>query len=359
MTTLDSRVSLLQQEALLSEVEPCERSDDSNERLVNWLRQMLLIREFEEAAQPLSRDGKIPAGAHPAVGQEAVAVGIAAALAADDIAAGSHRAHHHVIAKGLPVNEVMAELFGRSTGSARGRGGTMHVADFDRGFYGSNGIGGAGVGLALGAALASRLRHSGQVAVGFFGDGGANTGRVWEFVNLAAVWQLPLIIVCENNLYAVDTPITTTLAASSISERAEGFGLPVLTVDGQDVCAMHRATIQARARAAAGDGPTFIEAETYRYYGHSTGNNPEPYRTSDEILRWRSRRDPILRVWRRLADTDPESARQQVADAEREARRMVGDAIAYAETSPWPPLESAIHDVTDSKLFTIRSHALR
>ena len=241
--------------------------------LEEWLETMLVIREFEESLEPLTMSGnQIPGSVHQASGQEAVAVGVMRALASGDIVASPHRPHHHALAKGMTPRVAMAELWGRATGCAGGRGGTMHLNDFSLGYFGSNGIVGAGLGIAMGAALAAKLRETGQVCVGFFGEGGANTGRTWEFVNFAAVQRLPLIAVCENNQYAVETYIGRSAAlADSIARRAEGFGLPSLQVDGQDVCAVYRATRAAHERARRGDGPTFIEAVTYRYHGHNTG----------------------------------------------------------------------------------------
>jgi pyruvate dehydrogenase E1 component alpha subunit len=241
------------------------------DQLGEWLETMLMIREFEESLEALAASGKIPGSVHQASGQEAVAVGVMRALAPSDIVASPHRPHHHALAKGMTANVVMAELWGRVTGCAGGRGGTMHLNDFDLGYFGSNGIVGASLGIAMGAALAAKLRGLEQVCVGFFGDGGANTGRTWEAVNFAASQRLPLIAICENNQYAVETYIGRALTGPSIAERAAGFGLPAVQINGQDVCAVYRATTEARERAASGGGPTFIEAQTYRYRGHNTG----------------------------------------------------------------------------------------
>ena len=225
------------------------------EQAVAWLRTMLLIRRFEERAEQLTMRGKVPGGVHPAVGQEATAVGFAAALAPGDTVSAPHRGHHHALAKGVSPDGLMAELYGKATGVSRGRGGSMHLAGFDVGFIGSNGIVGASVGLALGDAFAAHYRHEQRVAVAFFGDGGINTGRTWESLNLAGAWRLPLIAVCENNLYAVETPTANVTGGGSMSRRAEGFGLTALAVDGQDVFAVHQAAVEARARALAGTGP--------------------------------------------------------------------------------------------------------
>ncbi|HVU93058.1 MAG TPA: thiamine pyrophosphate-dependent dehydrogenase E1 component subunit alpha, partial [Jatrophihabitans sp.] len=235
------------------------------EQLVEWLGRMVLIRTFEETADGLALRGKVPGGMHPAIGQEAVAVGAIRALEDADIVTGTHRSHHHALAKGMAPGPVLAELFGKATGSNGGRGGSMHLADFDLGLWGSNGIVGGGLGIALGAALGAAQRGTGQVVLGFFGDGGANTGRVWEFVNLAAVWQLPLIVACENNLYAVETPSRAVTGGGDVAARAAGFGLPAFAVDGQDVVAVHAAVRSAAERARGGDGPSFLELQTYRY----------------------------------------------------------------------------------------------
>jgi TPP-dependent pyruvate/acetoin dehydrogenase alpha subunit len=330
------------------QVLPIDISGIDPDRLISWLGEMLLIREFESTLDALSMSGKIPGGLHLSIGQEAVAVGIAAGIHSGDLLACSHRSHHHALAKGLAPRGLMAELFGKATGCRGGRGGSMHLADPSVGFLGGNGIVGAGLGIAMGASLASKLRGLDQVAVGLFGDGGANTGRTWEFVNIASVWKLPLLIVCENNMYAVETPSERLTAGGSISRRAEGFGLPVVTVDGQDVVAVYRAASAARDRAARGDGPTFIEARTYRYEGHSTGQVIN-YRTMEEVEEWRGTRDPIQRLRIELHATgrlDDEVFDKMVL----EARATVQDAIAFADASPLPDPIEATRDVTGLEL---------
>lgn len=308
------------------------------EMLRDWLEQMLVIRQFEAESVRLSLAGQIPGGIHSSAGQEGVAVGAAQALGPDDVVSGTHRSHHHALAKGLTPREVMAELFGKADGCAGGRGGSMHLVDAGRHFLGSNGIVGAGLGLAMGAALAMKLRSQPAVAVGYFGDGGANTGRVWEFINLAALWQLPLIAVCENNLYAVETHISHAMAGESVAARAGGFGLPAEIVDGQDVLAVHAAVGQARSRALAGQGPTFIEAQTYRYEGHNVGD-VQNYREKSEVAAWLESRDPIDRLRQRLAGQG-ELDDGGFAAATSRAAAIVADAIAFAEASPWPDTAS-------------------
>jgi TPP-dependent pyruvate/acetoin dehydrogenase alpha subunit len=302
--------------------------------LRDWLEQMLVIRQFEAESVRLSFSNQIPGGIHSSAGQEGVAVGVAQALGPDDVVSGTHRSHHHALAKGLTPREIMAELFGKADGCAGGRGGSMHLVDAGRHFLGSNGIVGAGLGLAMGSALAMKMRSLPTVAVGYFGDGGANTGRVWEFINMAALWQLPLIAVCENNLYAVETHISQAMAGESVAARASGFGLPTETVDGQDVLAVYDAARRARSRALAGQGPTFIEALTYRYEGHNVGD-VQNYREKSEVADWLSSRDPIDRLRQRLTGQG-ELDDSGYAAATARAADIVADAIAFADSSPWP-----------------------
>jgi pyruvate dehydrogenase E1 component alpha subunit len=301
----------------------------TTEQATGWLESMLLIRRFEERAEQLTMRGKVPGGVHPAVGQEATAVGFAAALTTADTVSAPHRGHHHALAKGISPNGLMAELYGKATGVSRGRGGSMHLAGFDVGFIGSNGIVGASAGIALGDAFAAHYRHEQRVAVGFFGDGGINTGRTWEALNLAAAWRLPLVAVCENNLYAVETPTAAVTGGGSMTRRAEGFGLYSVSVDGQDVFAVYEVAVAARARALAGEGPTFVEARTYRYSGHGSGEGVGVYRTSEEVAGWREARDPITRWAGRLSELG------MLPDGELE-RLDAQAAVQFAEGSPWP-----------------------
>jgi acetoin:2,6-dichlorophenolindophenol oxidoreductase subunit alpha len=285
--------------------------------------------------------GKIPGGVHPAIGQEATAVGVAAALTPADTVSASHRGHHHALAKGVSPQGLMAELYGKATGVSGGRGGSMHLAGFDVGFIGSNGIVGAPVGIALGDAFAAHYRGEKRVALAFFGDGGINTGRTWEALNLASAWQLPLVAICENNLYAVETPTALVTGGGSMTRRAEGFGLKSLSVDGQDVFEVYEAAVVARGRAIAGEGPTFIEALTYRFSGHGSGEGIGAYRTAEEVAGWRQARDPITRCAGRLSELGV-LAEGELADLDSRAQEVVDAAVRFAEESPWPePLGSS------------------
>jgi TPP-dependent pyruvate/acetoin dehydrogenase alpha subunit len=327
---------------------PIDVAGRSSDELHEWLATMLLIRELDTRSDPLALEGKVASGIHTAVGQEAVAVGAIRALRPSDLVVGAHRTHHHAIAKGLTARSIMAEFFGKATGCCGGRGGEIHLADVSIGYLGGNAMVGTGVGIGMGAALAAKMRRLDQVVIAFFGDGGANTGRTWEHINMAAIWKLPLIIVCENNQYAVTTRVTDVTAGGSITRRAESFGVRTEEVDGQDVAAMYRATSQAVEAARAGTGPSFIEAVTYRYFGHSTGQD-NAYRTTEEIDGWRRTKDPIAR----LKEAMEREAMLTEADFEGlrvAARASIDDAIAFAEASPWPDRAAAIADVTGLEL---------
>jgi len=337
-------------DALSQDLVPIDIDGLAQSDLHEWLKTMMLIREFEVVSTRQSLAGKVPGGMHSSAGQEAVAVGPIRALGPDDILTSSHRSHHHALAKGLTPRSVMAELYGKATGCLGGRGGHMHLADFSLNLYGSNGIVGGGLGLAMGIALGAHLRKSGQVALGFFGDGGANTGRVWEFVNMAALWKLPLVIICENNLYAVETHTSRATAGGSIAHRASGFGLPAMEVDGQDVAAMFRVTSAARERALSGDGPTFIEARTYRYEGHNAGEVPT-YRTAEEVEYWRSHKDPIERLRTALQARESLSA-ESYQSMQNEVAETVADSVEFAERSPWPDPQTAAHNVLGLQVTT-------
>jgi pyruvate dehydrogenase E1 component alpha subunit len=312
------------------------------------LRMMMMIRNFEETADKLTLRGKVAGGMHNSSGQEAVAVGVMSALAPDDVIATTHRSHHHTLAKGFSAREVMAELMTKATGVSKGRGASMHLGDVARGHFGGNGIVGAGVGIGMGAALGIKMAGDKKVSVGFVGDGGMNTGRTWEAINMAAIWKLPFIVVVDNNQYAVETFIDRVTAGGDLAKRASGFGLPASTVDGQNVLEVKDAVVEARERALAGDGPTFINALTYRYYGHNVGEKGQ-YRTLEEIEDWRNHRDPIDQFAARLISEgmlDEPTYEAMMASVEEEIR----DAVEFAEQSPHPDPSEVMLNVDSGKL---------
>lgn len=297
-----------------------------DERLYRTIR---LIRRFEERAIELVHSGEIIGGIHPYIGQEAIAAGVCAALAETDIITSTHRGHGHVLAKGADPVLMLAELAGRATGLNQGRGGSMHAADFGLGIYGANGIVGAGGAIAVGAAWAHRLRGDDRVSVSFFGDGAVNQGVLLEAFNLAALWRVPTIFVCENNGYATTLTVSDAIAGT-VTERATAFGMPAVTVDGMDAHAVHEATAAGVALARAGGGPSFVECVTYRFDAHHTWEHKARvrYRDEAEMAEGRSR-DPLLIQGDRL----PGALREQI-DAEIEA--LLDSAVEFARSSPAP-----------------------
>jgi pyruvate dehydrogenase E1 component alpha subunit len=306
-------------------------------------RTMRLIRAFEEKVDVLRTSGRLQGSAHLYVGQEAVAAGVCARLNADDYVASTHRGHGHAIAKGVDVARMMAELYGRATGTNKGKGGSMHIADTSVGMLGATGIVGAGTPIALGAALSAKTRKTQQVAVAFFGDGAMGQGPVYECLNMAAIWKLPMLFVCENNGYAESTSAEYALSTRDLARRAEAFEMPACVVDGQDVFAVYEAAGEAVARARRGDGPTFLECKTYRYYGHFLGDDPLRYRTQEEEAYYRAR-DCIDRFEAVMAEFQhvPEPELEQIRN---DVHAAVEQAVGFAESSPLPEVTELTRDV--------------
>jgi pyruvate dehydrogenase E1 component alpha subunit len=302
---------------------------------------MHVIRKFEETIRDLFQQGKIRGSFHPCVGQEATAVGGCWALRQDDYMTCTYRGHGQAIAKGLSVRAAMAEMLGKATGCSKGKGGSMHFTDPSVGLLGANAIVAAGVPHAAGAALAAQLQKKDTVALAFFGEGAVNQGVFLETLNLAVIWKLPLILVCENNLYSEMTPSHETTSVVETHKRASGFGLGSIRIDGNDVEAVYNAVVQAAARARAGGGPTYIEAMTYRLWGHMMGD-PEVYRTKEEVGKAREN-EPILRLGRRLLGLGCEAA--DLSRLEAEAEAILTDALQFAESSPLPEPADAFTDV--------------
>lgn len=303
------------------------------EELLSYLRKMWLIRFFETSLDELFGKGLIKGTSHFCAGQEAVAVGACAALRPDDAITSNHRGHGHFIAKGGDPKRIMAEIFGKSTGYVGGRGGSQHMACFEIGFIGSNGITGGGIPVATGVALAFKLRGLKRVALCFFGDGAVNTGYFHESLNMAAIWKLPVIYLCENNLYAMSTPFDYAFPIEDIAIRASAYGIEGVIVDGNDVLAVREAVLRAAEKAREGGGPTLIEAKTYRYYGHSKSDYRE-YRTRDEEIDWQQR-DPIMRFEQYLLRNSI-ATQSEIDEIRRSARKEIDEAIEFAQESPEP-----------------------
>jgi TPP-dependent pyruvate/acetoin dehydrogenase alpha subunit len=316
----------------------------SPEKQREMLHQMQTIRRFEERASDDFRAGDIYGVVHSYIGEEAVAVGVCAALNRDDQIISTHRGHGHCIAKGADLNRMMAELYGRETGYCKGKGGSMHIADFGIGMLGANGIVAGGISIVTGAGLAAQLEGKGRVAVSFFGDGASNAGPFHESINIATAWKLPMLYVCENNLYAVNTAASNSLAQPDVAARAAGYGIPGVVVDGNDVLAVHDAAVEAVARARAGEGPTLIECKTYRWRAHTERVNQPDRRPKEEIEAWKEQ-DPIQNLVRHLKQQQGQLNDEEFEKMDADVLKAIEDSVEFAKASPFPKPEAALEDV--------------
>ncbi|MFI5395826.1 MAG: thiamine pyrophosphate-dependent dehydrogenase E1 component subunit alpha [Candidatus Binatia bacterium] len=317
----------------------------AKEQLFSMYRMMVTIRRFEETLRDLFFQGQIPGFVHVSIGEEAVPTGVCAALTDKDYITTTHRGHGHMLAKGGKPKLMMAEMFGRRTGYCKGKGGSMHIVSYDLGILGANGIVGGGIPIAAGAALASSFRGNDAVAVAFFGDGASNEGTFHESANLAGLWKLPVIFVCQNNGYAEFTPTSESTAVKDIAIRAQGYNMPGVIVDGNDVLAVYEVVKTAVARAKRGEGPTLIEAKTYRWEGHVVGEQAfvGEYRPAEEIEAAKQRCAIVLFAKKLLATGFIEQAELDRIAAE--VQREIDEAIAFAQSSPFPEPQEALDDV--------------
>jgi len=311
----------------------------SPERLKDFLREMLLIRRFEEKVEERFRAGELPGFLHVAIGQEAVAVGVCRALEEGDVIASTHRAHGHTLAKGTHPNEVMAELYGKVEGCSHGYGGSMHLYDVERGNMGANAVVGGGLPAIVGAALAFKLRSEPRVAVAFFGDGATNIGTFHEAMNLAQLWQVPAVFVCENNHYAESTPAKQQLPIEDLEQRAAAYGMSAATVDGQDVEAVYKAAGKALKHAREGKGPVFLVCNTFRLTGHYVGD-PQVYRPKEEIRDARQTQDPVEKLRSKLDVPD-----EEWEELDREVTELVEGSVEFAKNATDPKPEDALKNV--------------
>jgi pyruvate dehydrogenase E1 component alpha subunit len=316
-----------------------ERQALSQEDLRDCLREMLLIRRFEEKVEERFRAGELPGFLHVAIGQEAVAVGVCRALEEGDTIASTHRAHGHTLAKGTPPNALMAELYGKVEGCSHGYGGSMHLYDVARGNFGANAVVGGGLPAVTGAALAYKLRGEPHVALAFFGDGATNIGTFHESLNLAQLWRVPAVFVCENNHWAESTPAKQHLPLEDMMERAHAFDMHAIKVDGQDVEAVYAATREALDYARSGNGPVFLDAETYRLVGHYVGD-PQVYRDKDELRRLRETEDPIKKLREKLELSD-----EEYEEMDAEVTEIVEASVEFAKAGTDPAPEDALKNV--------------
>jgi pyruvate dehydrogenase E1 component alpha subunit len=323
----------------MAAIEPAPPTRDHAQGL---LREMVRIRRFEEKTAELYSLGKIRGFLHLYIGEEAVAVGAMRALTPDDAVVATYREHGQALARGIPAGSLMAEMYGKANGTSRGRGGSMHVFDVSRRFYGGYAIVAGGLPIAVGLALADRLLDRRRVTACFFGDGAVAEGEFHESLNLAALWRLPVLFLCENNLYAMGTALVRHQAETDLCRKAASYGMPAEAVDGMDVLAVEAAARRVAESVRGGGGPCFLEARTYRFRAHSMAD-PDLYRSKDEIEQWKAR-DPIatlearLRAWGLLADPD-------LAALERAVAAEIEEAVATAEAGPWEPVEDLLRDV--------------
>lgn len=313
------------------------------DQLLHAYRVMRTIRVFEERLHVEFATGEIPGFVHLYAGEEASAAGVMAHLGDDDCIASNHRGHGHCIAKGVDVYGMMAEIYGKKTGVCQGKGGSMHIADFEKGMLGANGIVGAGAPLVVGAALAAKLKGTDSVAVVFFGDGGSNEGAVFEAMNMASVWNLPCIFIAENNGYAEATASNWSVACDHIADRAAGFGMPGVTVDGFDFFAVHEAAGAAVERARAGEGPSLIEVKLTRYYGHFEGD-AQTYRAPDEVKYFRENNDCLMQFRERTTRTGLVDA-SQLDQIDSEVELLIENAVRKAKSDPKPSAADLLTDV--------------
>jgi pyruvate dehydrogenase E1 component alpha subunit len=321
----------------------------AKEKLTEMYRQMYLIRTFEYKVNDLYAQTKIFGALHSYAGEEAVAVGACAALQGDDYVVSSHRGHGHFLAKGGDVKSIMAELFGKNTGVCRAKGGSMHVADVSVGMLGASGIVGGGIPIATGAALSAKYKGTNQVVACFFGDGATNQGTFHESLNLASIWDLPVIYVCENNQYAEATHFTKAMRVKNIADRAIAYAMPGVVVDGMDVVAVYQEATKAVERAREGKGPTLLECVTYRFEGHEVGDPHHAYRSKNEIDVWRAR-CPIRQLKSMLMN-NAISTEKEIETIEQTVKEQIEEAVRFAEESSTPEPKSALRDVFVSPYY--------
>lgn len=308
---------------------------------IEMYKKMLEIRKFEEKVYELFTQNLIPGTMHLYIGEEAVAVGVCAVLDINDFITSTHRGHGHCIAKGASLKKMMAELFGKRTGYCKGKGGSMHITDKSIGMLGANAVVGGALPIAVGAGLSCKLKYPNRVTACFFGDGASNQGTFHEGINMAAAWDLPVIFVCENNLYAMGTSQSMVMKIDDIAKRAAGYGIPGVTVDGNDVMAVYNVAKEAVSRARNGEGPTLLECKTYRHKGHSRFD-PATYRPKDEVTAWLSR-DPLVLFRKKLLEKGiPEELFEKIED---EVAAEMEEAVTFAQESPSPAPEEALDDV--------------
>jgi pyruvate dehydrogenase E1 component alpha subunit len=317
-----------------------KRTEIPKERLRDLYKKVLLVRRFEEKVDELFRQGIIYGTVHTSVGQEAVAVGVSEALQENDLVMATHRGHGHCLMRGADPKRMMAELLGRRTGLCKGKGGSMHIVDAERGMLGAMGIVGAGMPIAAGVGVAIKIKKTDQVCVCFFGDNASNGGPFHEALNVSALWKLPVVFVCENNLYGLSVPLRKTSAVQDIALKAKAYDIPGVTVDGMDVWSVYEEARKAVKRARSGKGPTLLECKTYRFLGHSRGDPAYgPYRTKEEWETWKEK-DPLA-----VANQQARLRVEEIEAMEKEVSQVLDEAVRYAQESPDPDVTAVLEDI--------------
>jgi len=316
---------------------------ETAKNLLELYRTMVTIRQFETMAGEHFMAGEIPGFIHLSIGQEASAVGVCSCLREDDYVTTTHRGHGHMIAKGADLKKMTAELFARKTGFCKGKGGSMHIADFSIGIMGANGVVAGGLPITAGVGFSIKMRKTDQVAVVFFGDGASNRGPVHEVMNMASIWKLPIIFIVENNQWASTTPQTHSASVVDLSVRAAGYNMPGVSIDGNDVLEVKKTAQKAIERARKGEGPTFIENKTYRIAGHFVGD-PQKYRTKDDVKKWQEKNDPLDRFSTYLTQ-NKKSSKKNIKKIWEDVAVDLNDAVAFAKESPFPKPEEAMDDL--------------
>jgi pyruvate dehydrogenase E1 component alpha subunit len=326
-----------------SKFKPIKSYNLSKDRLLKMYLTMIKIRDFENAITDVYSRGLMNGLAHLYIGEEAIAIGVCSNLTSKDYAVSTHRGHGHLIAQGADLKKMMAEVLGRKTGYCKGKGGSMHIMDVDKGILGANGIVGAGIPIATGAAYSAKYRGTDQVVVSFFGDAASNQGTFHESINMAAAWKLPVVYVCENNLYGISVDIRKVTATKDIAIRAKAYDIPGILVDGNDVLEVYRVTKEAVERARKGEGPSLIECKTYRWKGHNVGDPGRVYRLEKETKEWKER-CPIKTFRERLIK-DKISSEEELSLIEKNTKEIIKEAVDFAIQSPYPDEKEAYEDL--------------
>jgi len=326
-----------------SNFNPVKNYGLKKEHLLKMYSVMIKIRNFENAITDVYSRGLMNGLAHLYIGEEAIATGVCTNFNEKDYAVSTHRGHGHLIAQGADLKKMMAEILGRKDGYCKGKGGSMHIMDVSKGILGANGIVAAGIPIATGAAYSAKYRGTDQVTVSFFGDAAANQGTFHESINMAAAWKLPVVYVCENNLFGISVDFRKIAGNPNIADRAVGYGIPGVTVDGNDVLEVYKVTNEAFIRARKGDGPTLIECKTYRHKGHHVGDPGTAYRLKKELEEW-MKKDPIKTFKDRLIE-EKIAKKKELEAWEEEAKKLVKEAVQFAENSPFPEPEEAFEDL--------------